>query len=792
LGEVADYAALPDASTKDLNDWYITLNDNKIYLNANYAWKEANVEEIDVTHYTIYGLEGVDAQYVHGKVYGVTFVNALGYDGLQVPNASSASFNSISDHVYFSCTGDTINARITGNGAAKTITNSSGKTADIIAIDLTQMGALDPARANYYSELHEISVADWVDLTNQEIYDEIAGEYFVLKSVGFDEIGSKQTSINGEIFDIELHALNGYCDYLDTTNSKVVKKNYREIITVQSGAATLSFSAAANGFLFNDTGIYLGVTSGTSLTTSAADGNYTVIYPLSSEQSIDVNMRGIYLYDNQAVVWDSVSEDPELEQINPMVTFSTLVGSDYYADELLPERKIAYIMSCSYLDGENTVDVTDDASIGSDGYGIIIDGITADQIIQYEVELDDSFARPAFELYIPDTVNNVVKINIDKTRELKEIVAANKSFLDVLTKAVHKIGIESESHAISTHLETSFDSNNYKQIPDLTIYGQTILNKVSRDENFSADSNLDELADAYTISAELYASYADNEQRIYATEITVDQALTFAPETKLNKSFEDRLVANHKYLVYLEGKANTTGVLNATLTVTNGVTTVTADPWTESDTVFTRKFLTFTPVTTADWQLKVVANYVASTPFDYTFKNLDIIDITNLGELNAPMQEVFGKTYWYDLTDEQLKAYFDAVGHIDVVKAVGYSWNEGSHEFTINNYAGTPDSTPVSSVTVPAELHGWRGIYDVYCDDLKTTNIKRLELQDATIDSITKSSDSTFVSIETDEIGANHAFILNNEGQIIATTNSTSEASVEWDSSNESSTLTRI
>jgi len=260
----------------------------------------------------------------------------------------------------------------------------------------------------------------------------------------------------------------------------------------------------------------------------------------------------------------------------------------------------------------------------------------------------------------------------------------------------------------------------------------------------------------------------------------------------IDESIADKLIANHKYLVYLEGKANAAGALDAILTVTDDVTTVTADPWTESDTDFTRRFLTFTPETTADWQLKVVADYAASTPFDYTFKNLNIIDLTNMGEMNAPMKEVFGETYWYNLTDEQLEEYFDAVGHIDVVKAVGYSWNEGSHEFTINNYAGTPDSTPVSSVTVPAELHGWRGVYDAYCDDSKTVNIKRTELQDATIDSITKSSDSTFVSIETDEIGANHAFILNNEGQIIATTNSTSEASVEWDSSNESPTLTRI
>jgi hypothetical protein len=141
------------------------------------------------------------------------------------------------------------------------------------------MGALDSARANYYSDIHETTVTDWVDLTNQEIYNEVAGEYFALKSVGFDESGAKKTNINGEIFDLELHALNGYCDYLDTTEGKIVKKELQETITVESNAATLSFEADGDAIVFNSAGLYIGSATGTSLSVTAADGElrqYTI------------------------------------------------------------------------------------------------------------------------------------------------------------------------------------------------------------------------------------------------------------------------------------------------------------------------------------------------------------------------------------------------------------------------------------------------------------------------------------------------------------------------------------
>lgn len=235
--------------------------------------------------------------------------------------------------------------------------------------------------------------------------------------------------------------------------------------------------------------------------------------------------------------------------------------------------------------------------------------------------------------------------------------------------------------------------------------------------------------------------------------------------TEINESIEDRIIAGRKYLVYIEGKSNDTGVLDATLTVTNGVSTITADAWTDADTDYARRFLTFTPETASDWQLKVVFEDVASTPVDYTFRNLDMIDLTNLGKLSAPMQEVFGETNWSDLTDEQLATYFDAVGHIDVVKAVGYTWDAGNRAFSISNYGETLDSTPISTLVVDTELHGWNGVFDAFSNDQKTTYVKRLELQDATIGDIDKLENSTSVEIE--EMTASVAFTLDYIGNIV-------------------------
>lgn len=530
LGEVADYAALPDPATKSPNDWYITLDSNQIYINVYSTWEVANRDEVALTRYSIYGLESGYEGYVHGKIYGATFANVLGYSGLNVEDAASKSFTSISDHSYFNCTGTTINSRITGNGASKTITNSTGAAANIIVLDLTQMGALDSARANYYSDIHETTVTDWVDLTNQEIYNEVAGEYFALKSVGFDESGAKKTNINGEILDLELHALNGYCDYLDTTEGKIVKKNYRETVTVTSNAATLSFAAYGDAIVFNSAGLYIGSATGTSLSVTAADGEYTAIYNLASDQSVEVDIRAISLNNNTGVIWDSSSDDSTLERTSMIVIFSELIGSDYYEGEMLPDRKIKSIISCSVFDGQENIDVTEDAEIGSDGYGFTIPDITEDTIVQYEVELDDSCALPALELYVPDTLASAVKTNIDKTNELKGIIATNKRFLDILTKAVKKIGVESESLAISTHETTTFESNNYKQIPDLTIYGQTVLSEIARDKNFNADSDSDNAADYYVFSEELDAEFSDKEQRIHSLDAPATE-LIYTPDT---------------------------------------------------------------------------------------------------------------------------------------------------------------------------------------------------------------------------------------------------------------------
>ena len=138
---------------------------------------------------------------------------------------------------------------------------------------------------------------------------------------------------------------------------------------------------------------------------------------------------------------------------------------------------------------------------------------------------------------------------------------------------------------------------------------------------------------------------------------------------EIEESIEDRLTADHKYIIYMDGKANDTGVLDVTLTATDGVTTETATAWTDADTNYTRKYIIFTPATTADWQLKLVSSYTASTPIDYTFRKPVIIDLTDEGELPVKLQELYEVTDWEDLTDEQLTAYFDSVGFVSSFKS---------------------------------------------------------------------------------------------------------------------------
>lgn len=138
---------------------------------------------------------------------------------------------------------------------------------------------------------------------------------------------------------------------------------------------------------------------------------------------------------------------------------------------------------------------------------------------------------------------------------------------------------------------------------------------------------------------------------------------------EISESIENRLIATHKYLVYIEGKANDTGVLDVTLTATNGVDSESADPFTEDDTVFTRRYLTFTPAVVDDWQLMLTTDYIASTPVDYTFRKPVIIDLTMAPDLPLHLQEYFGVTAPIDMSDEQLVEYYDSIGFVELFKS---------------------------------------------------------------------------------------------------------------------------
>ena len=139
--------------------------------------------------------------------------------------------------------------------------------------------------------------------------------------------------------------------------------------------------------------------------------------------------------------------------------------------------------------------------------------------------------------------------------------------------------------------------------------------------------------------------------------------------TEINESIEDRLIADHKYLVYLEGKANAAGVLDATLTATNGIDTITADPFTENDTSYTRHYLVFTPAIVDNWQLLLVTDYTASTPVDYTFRKPVIIDLTTAPDLPIYLQEYFGVTSPLEMSDAQLVEYYDSIGFVELFRS---------------------------------------------------------------------------------------------------------------------------
>lgn len=95
-------------------------------------------------------------------------------------------------------------------------------------------------------------------------------------------------------FNQELFGYNGVFDTL-TDDGTLIKRWNKEIgITVSSGSCTLAKSGTGTAILVNEINgeVYEGTVSGTSLSTSAPDGTYTVIYQLATPEISTVSFSG--------------------------------------------------------------------------------------------------------------------------------------------------------------------------------------------------------------------------------------------------------------------------------------------------------------------------------------------------------------------------------------------------------------------------------------------------------------------------------------------------------------------
>ena len=95
----------------------------------------------------------------------------------------------------------------------------------------------------------------------------------------------------------EMFGINSIYDEL-FDDGTLIKRWQRESITITSGAGTVSKTGTGTCTLVADSdGIpYEGTVSGTNVTTSAPDGEYTIIYQLEEPEAINLTSNGTGLY----------------------------------------------------------------------------------------------------------------------------------------------------------------------------------------------------------------------------------------------------------------------------------------------------------------------------------------------------------------------------------------------------------------------------------------------------------------------------------------------------------------
>jgi len=529
-----------------------------------------------------------------------------------------------------------------------------------VLIDLNAQGALDDVRAAKYD------AENWSDLTEEQLDAEIPY---------FDSYLSANTDINGtndiqlvsenedststdSIFiptGIDLLSINDVTNEYNPRTGVFTRRAEKETVTVSSNAATSLKSGTGNCLLFNSNGIkYDGTISGTTVSVTAADGDYTLVYQLTTPEME-------YFFPQELGCFEAGTITVHTDRVTDISFYSDAI---YVFDETRPISDLVEVNRVDLVDGRLIPILLENCTVAGDGLSFTIDDAEAGDFYDftYEIGVGVQDPRISVEMTLPVSIGAQVTSVSESMVGLRTRSNEMSTHLGALGRIVTESGV-AERDISAVNIENIIHGG-VPQIPTVTIHGTTFVNLLGSYGNFETDTNSDGLADGWTtmpnanlaISLDSGSLFGSKAQRLTSNG---NYAYVYIGTSNIFSG-----ISGHIYFISMYGKSN--ALTNRIFAIRCGGVLTTFTPTATAYARYSHK--TTSDITSVQFEFRSTDGNLASDNYAL-FDGVQLIDLTAAGALDPIRAAKYEASNWSDLTEAQLEAeipYFDSVLSVNV------------------------------------------------------------------------------------------------------------------------------
>lgn len=460
---------------------------------------------------------------------------------------------------------------------------------------------------------------------------------------------------------IDLLSINDVTNEYNPRTGILTRRVEKETVTVSSNAATAAKSGTGDCKLFDSYGLaYDGAISGTAVTVTASDGDYTLIYELAAAETE-------YYYPQEIICRENGTLYAHTDRVTDISFYSDAI---YIFDETRPITSLVEVNRVDLADGRLIPILVENCTVAGDGLSFTIDDAEAGDFYDFTYKTDVCVQDPriSVEMTLPVSIGAQVTSVSESMVGLRTRSNEMSTHLGALGRIVTESGV-AERDISAVNIENIIHGG-VPQIPTVTVHGTTLVNLLGKYGNFETDSNSDGLADGWTKTVSITPTLVTSDKIIgsQSQKLTLVGTATWQ---YIAISLTDIFVEGHTYYYsqYSKRSNESDSYSGAGYFYKGGTEYAQSLPrpttaWGKAKRKFIApSFTTFTLKLYTSGYTSIVENQYVS------FDGLQLIDLTAAGALDPVRQQKYGVSNWSDLTEAQLEAeipYFDSVMSVNV------------------------------------------------------------------------------------------------------------------------------